>query len=135
MIDYESLIFDAIRTKFRTVYTEQQVTMASEYIKEPAQLPFVSIEQIDNYSVQKAMDTENENLAIVSFDINVYTNNRTGKKRLAKEIMAVLDDIMISLNFIRVQLHPTPDFLDATVYRIMGRYRVAIDKDGKLYRR
>lgn len=136
MIDYETDIFNDILTEFRQVYPASEVEVASETVKKPASLPFVSIEEIGNYSDLETADQENgDRVAIITYDVNVYTNDITGKKSRAKAILDVIDRSFVSRNFRRVQRDIVPNLADATVYRIMGRYRAKIDENGTLYRR
>lgn len=136
MIDYETDIFNDVLAEFRQVYPASEVEVASETVKKPASLPFVSIEEIGNYSDLGTADQEcGDRVAIVTYDVNVYTNDITGKKSHAKAILDVIDRSFVSRNFRRVQRDIVPNLADATVYRIMGRYRAKIDEDGKLYRR
>lgn len=136
MIDYETDIFNDILTEFRQVYPASEVEVASETVKKPAFLPFVSIEEIGNYSDLGTADQDNgDRVAVITYDVNVYTNDITGKKSRAKAILDVIDRSFVSRNFRRVQRDIVPNLADATVYRIMGRYRAKIDEDGKLYRR
>ena len=136
MIDYETDIFNDVLTEFRTVYSADEVEVASETVKKPAFLPFVSIEEIGNYSDLKTADQDSsERLAVITYDVNVYTNDITGKKSRAKAILDVIDRSFVKRNFRRVQRDIVPNLADATVYRIMGRYRAKIDENGNLYRR
>ena len=105
-------------------------------MKKPAFLPFVAIEEIGNYSDLGTMDQDNgDNVAVITYDVNVYTNDVTGKKSHAKAILDVIDRSFVKRNFRRVQRDVVPNLADATVYRIMARYRAKLDKDGILYRR
>jgi hypothetical protein len=48
--------------------------------------------------------------------------------------MKVIDDVMFSMNFKRMALTPVPNMEDASIYRLVARYRVMTD--GKnFYRR
>jgi hypothetical protein len=73
--------------------------------------------------------------AAVTYEVNVYSNKQTGKKTECKNIAAVVDEILLAMNFTRSMLEPVPNMADATIYRMTGRYTAVISKDKKLYRR
>ena len=41
----------------------------------------------------------------------------------------------MGLNFTRTMLEPVPNQDDATIYRMLGRYRAVISKEKTIYRR
>ena len=136
MIDVEYQIFDKVYRALREEFpTEDDLDIESEYVKAPASLPHVSIVESDNYQSGHESQTGTEDFAVITYDVNVYTNDVVGKKELVKRIIDVVDREMYRLNFKRVQMRPTPNMLDATIYRVMARYRAMVSKDEKLYRR
>ena len=73
-------------------------------------------------------------MAQVMFEVNVYSNKAEGRKSECKSIMAAIDEVLFKMNFKRMALTPVPNMEDATIYRLVARYRVATD--GKhFYRR
>jgi len=64
----------------------------------------------------------------------VFSNKQIGKKQEAKAIMAVVDEIMDSLNFTRLALLPV-NIDSSTKYRLTARYTAVTDKDETYYRR
>ena len=82
-----------------------------------------------------AADTKsNENHASVSYEINVFTNDVSGKKQKAKAILAVINDALIARGFSR--LSKTELSLDnGTKYRLIARYRAYADSNNIIYRR
>lgn len=136
MIDYETEIYDTVVERVRTVFPNDKLEIAGDTLKKPAKLPFMSIEEINNYTDEATTTTDNGDVfAIVTYDVNIYTNDISGKKIHAKRILKVVDEAFVSLNFRRVQKDIVPNLADATVYRITARYRAIVGHDGKLYRR
>jgi hypothetical protein len=76
-----------------------------------------------------------ENHVSVMYEVNVYSNKNSGKKRECKAIAALIDSEFAALGFTRSMLQPIPNMDDATIYRMTGRYTAVISKDKKLYRR
>ena len=69
------------------------------------------------------------------YEINVYSNKAKGKKAECKAIVAVVDSEMMTMGFTRMMLNPIQNMNDATVYRILGRYRAVVSKTNVIYRR
>lgn len=72
-------------------------------------------------------------MAQVMFEINIYSNKADGRKTECKAIAKVIDDVMFRMNFKRMALTPIPNMEDATIYRIVARYRAMTD--GKYFYR
>lgn len=66
-------------------------------------------------------------MAQVMFEVNVYSNKAEGKKTECKTIMNEIDKTLFAMNFKRLALTPVPNMEDATIYRLVARYRVATD--------
>jgi len=134
MIDAESEIFNAIQAKVREVFPKAFIT--GEYVAAPSTFPAVSIVEIDNATYRNSQ-TESmvENHVAVTYEVNVYSNKKTGKKSECKAIAALVDDVFAELNFTRRMLEPVPNQDDATIYRMLGRYRAVIGRDHTIYRR
>ena len=69
------------------------------------------------------------------YELNVYSNKTAGKKTECKKIAAMVDEEMAAMGFTRTMLNPIPNMDDATIYRMVGRYRVTVSKDNVLFRR
>lgn len=134
MIDMEQKIFSEISEKVREQYPE--IFMTGEYVNAPSSFPCVSLVEMDNATFQKTQ-TQNghENHAAVTYELNVYSNKKTGKKAECKEIIGFIDELLMDLNFTRTMLEPIPNTQDATIYRMLGRYRAVIDTQNTIYRR
>ncbi len=134
MIDVENEIFDKVATMLRETYPLIYVT--GEYVKSPPAFPCVSIVEVDN-SVRRDTSTssEVENHANVTYEVNVYSNKTSGKKGECRSIAKLIDEKLANLGFTRFFLEPVPNLEDATIYRILGRYRATVGKDQTIYRR
>lgn len=134
MIDVEDEIFGEISAKVYEKYPD--LFMTSEYVESPASFPCASLVEMDNAVLRDSQTASGrENHASVMYELNVYSNKAVGKKAECKEIIAFIDEILMGLNFTRMMLEPIPNWNDATVYRMLGRYRAVISKDKTIYRR
>lgn len=134
MIDVETEIFDTVSTSVREKYPK--VYMTGEYVKSPPSFPCVSLIEVDNQIYRNTRTTECiENHAQVLYEVNVYSNKKSGKKAECKAITALIDSKMEALGFTRTLLNPVPNEEDATIYRIVARYRAIVSKNKVIYRR
>lgn len=134
MIDIENEIFDTVSTVVRTEYPD--IFMTGEYVKSPPSFPCVSLIEIDNQSYRKTRDTaSNENHAQIVYETNVYSNKTSGKKAECKAIISLIDSELEKLGFTRTLLNTIPNEDDATIYRMVARYRAIVSKNNTIYRR
>ena len=134
MIDIESSIFDIVSKAVRAEYPG--IYMIGEYVKSPSSFPCVSLVEMDN-TVHTSTQTSSkvENHASLMYEVNVYSNKTKGKKSECKAIIALIDNEMSALGFSRMMLQPIPNMDDATIYRMVGRYRAVVSEDKTIYRR
>jgi len=134
VIDIESIIFKRLSTVLRANYSE--ISVYGEYVKTPAVFPCVTIEEKDNYVLERTQSSGGiENHAGLMYEINVYSNKKTGKKSQCKDIFSLIDREMQDIGFTRTMLHPFPDIDDATIYRMVGRYKAVVSTNKTIYRR
>lgn len=126
MIDCENEVFSRIAQHLRTEFTGD-IDIASEYVKSPSVFPHVSIVMMDNSLMESTVDSGDHEVAVTMFEINVYSNKATGKKGECKKIVSLVDDFLRPLNFRRMSLTPVPNMEDASIYRMVARYRVITD--------
>ncbi len=131
MIDCENEVFTKIATMLRASFPG--INIASEYKNVPSAFPHVSITMSDNSVMFSRMDSGNYEVAIVLFEINIYSNKTEGKKTECKNIAKAIDNLLTPMNFRRMSMNPVPNMEDASIYRIVARYRVATD--GKFFYR
>lgn len=130
MIDCENEVYTRIARVLRDKFPG--INIAGEYVNAPSSFPHVSITQSDNSVVSEQM-TGSAEMAQVMFEINIYSNKADGRKTECKAIANVIDDVMFRMNFKRMALTPIPNMEDATIYRIVARYRAMTD--GKYFYR
>lgn len=133
MIDVENQIYTPIAEALREAFPG--IDTSGEYVKAPSAFPHVSIVEQDNYPTLTHLSTSDmEKYATIMYEVNVYSNKSSGKKAQCRSIMKVIDDLMYRRNFTRISLSPVPNLENATIYRLVARYRA--ETDGvNLYRR
>ena len=134
MIDVESAIFNKVAEAVRAV--NPSVFISGEYVRTPSKFPFVSLIEMSNTVYDRTQSSGSvENHASVMYEVNVYSNKKSGKKSECKAIATLIDNELAALGFSRTMLQPIPNMDDATIYRMTGRYTAVVSKDKKLYRR
>lgn len=134
MIDYEVDVYDACA---RAVLAEYPKCLTSAVnVSAPASFPAASIVEADSAVAADRLDSSGrENAALVAYDVNVYSNLRKGARDQAKDILNIVDELLVSLNFRRTFRTQGAEANDSTVYHVSARYVAGIDRNGKIYRR
>lgn len=134
MIDLESPLLTEIATVLRSTY--KGITVYGEYVPAPAGFPSVSFVEMDNATYLPARTNRPvEQYAEVMYEVNVYSNLTRGKKNQAKAIMDTIDTLLQQYGFERITVKPIQNMNDATIYRMVGRYRAVVSDDLTIYRR
>lgn len=134
MIDIESEVFNTVSEKVREQYPE--IFMTGEYVKSPSSFPCVSLIETDNQIYRNTRTSGCiENHAQVVYEVNVYSNKQRGKKAECKEILGFIDKQLEAIGFTRTLMTPVPNEVDATIYRMVARYRAIVSKENVIYRR
>ena len=134
MIDVESAIFSKVAESVRAAYPS--VFISGEYVRTPSKFPFVSLIEMSNTAYDRTQTSGSlENHASLMYEVNVYSNKKSGKKSECKAIAALIDNELATLGFSRTMLQPIPNMDDATIYRMTGRYTAVVSKDKAIYRR
>lgn len=134
MINVENEIFTILAKAIRVEYPNAYVV--GEYVKSPSRFPSVSIVEMDNSAYDKTQTSGSlENHADLMYEVNVYSNKKSGKKSECKAIATLIDNEFATLGFSRTMLQPIPNLDDATIYRMVGRYQAVVSKDKKVFRR
>ena len=131
MIDPENEVYTRVATILRDEFPN--INISGEFVNEPSSFPHVSFVLSDN-SVVSDRTTMDQEFAQVMFEVNVYSNKKTGKKTEAKKIVKSIDEKMFSMNFRRTALTPVPNLDDGTIYRLVARY-VGVTDGEFFYRR
>ena len=132
MIDIENQIYTPIAKALRNKFSG--IIVSGEYINAPPDFPYVSIVEQDNYTTQAHMDSGSVEFSTLMYEVNVYSNKSVGKKAACREIITFIDNLMYLKNFRRISLSPVPNMENATIYRIVARYKAETDGTN-LYRR
>ena len=133
MIDVENEIFTGIAIELRTRFPG--INVYGEDVRTPSMFPCATIVEADNYTVKSTQDSgSNENHANLMYEVNIYSNKTSGKKTECKEILAVIDDILLGLGFTRTMKNPV-SMDDATIFRMVARYTAIVSKNQTIYRR
>ncbi len=120
MIDVENIIFTRLATMLRAEFGV--ISVYGEYVELPASFPCVTVVETDNKVLRRTRDLSGvEHHAQVLYEINVYTNDASGKKSRAKEIANAIDDKMSEMQFTRIFRGQVPN-IDRTIYRITMRF-------------
>lgn len=134
MIDIENAVFDRVAKRVRKQFPN--IFMVGEYVNSPASFPAASLVEMDNSIREATIDSgSNENHVNVMYEVNVYSNKTTGKKSECKAIIALIDNEMTAMGFVRSTLTPVPNEYDSTIYRMVARYRAAVSSNHTIYRR
>ena len=134
MIDIETQVYNAVSTALSTAHSGIWVT--GEYVPVPPKFPCVMLMEMSNVPYRRTQDTTGmENHAVIMYEIDVYSNKKTGKKSECKGIAATVDGVMAGLGFTRMMLKPVPNLADSTIYRMTGRYEAIVGNDETIYRR
>lgn len=134
MIDIENEVFTAIATALRAKYNP--IGVYGEWVLSPTTFPAVIVEELDNYALERTQDSGSlENHAGVMYEVNVFSNLTTGKKSQAKRIFKDIDAVMAGLGFTRTVKTAIPNLENATIYRMVGRYKAVVSKDKTIFRR
>jgi hypothetical protein len=140
MVDCENEVFSTVATALRNVFkpplTEKVIFVSGEAVAAPSSFPAVTLVEDDNSTYARTLDSSGaENHAQVMYTANAYSNLSSKKKAQCKAIMAIIDAEMFKMGFLRVSNAPMgmPN-ADASIYRMVARYRAVISKDKTIYR-
>lgn len=134
MIDFQNEIFTTVATAIRSEH--DGVTVTGEYTRSPSKFPTVTLDEIENVTVDELVDSsDEEQYSGLSYRLQVFSNKTGGKKSEAREIFATADNVMLGLGFRRITYSVTPEIYDSTVYSIMATYEAIVDANGVIYKR
>lgn len=132
MIDIERQIYTKIFDLVSADYPNADIL--NETILIPSNFPCVCVEEIGNSTVRATQDSSHfENHANIDYEINVYTNDSM-KKVTCREIVAKIDDLLLSIGFTRQSASPV-NMADGTMYRMVCRYTCVVSTNEIIYRR
>lgn len=140
MIDIENIIYTTLKKVLVNECKLNPQFISTEIVLKPKNYPWVTIIEMMNIPYSKTQTNDDiENHVDVVYEINVYTNDKNGKKSRCKKIISTVDTKMKNLGFRRIMLSPIPNANDPTIYRIIARYEAIVSKENKekytIYRR
>ena len=127
MIDIENQIIDKISEDLQDDFPNIEISSSEEHI--PSSFPFVSVVEADNSVYRKTRDNSSKEVhALLMYEVNVYSNKTTGRKKECKEIFAIINDTFQALNFTRLTKRPL-NLEDSSIYRMVGRYNAIVSNN------
>lgn len=120
MIDCEYEVYTRISHRLKKHF--KKISVSGEYIASPPMFPHVSIVQTDSRTHVLSRDSGGEHHTQPEFEINVYSKKEGHRKEECKEIINIINDVMLEMNMRRTSLSPVVNLLDANIYRIVARY-------------
>lgn len=134
MIDKCNEIFSAVAAPVRKEHPG--TTVMGEYTRKPSQFPCLTLDEIENVTVEELVDSsDEENYSGVTYRLQSFSNRTGQKKAEARKIFATADKVMLDLGFRRITYTTTPEIYDSTIYSIQATYRAVIDANGVIYKR
>lgn len=134
MVDIEAEVFDRVATAL--LEADPEVLVTSTYVQAPASFPSASLMQVGSSTDTRRLDsTGQERSTMVTFELNVYSNLRTGARRQAKALAEAADRVMVGLGFNRTMMSRMDNPADSSIYRITARYYAGVDDTETIYRR
>lgn len=132
MIDVENEIIHTLKQAILEL--EPTALVVGDYVDSPTSYPVVTIMELDN-NVYDSLTGGVESHSTLAYEINVYTNDSTGRKARNKKINLTIAQQMERLGFERTSLNPVANYLNPSIYRMVSRYRAVIDRNHITYRR
>ena len=134
MIDHVNEIFTHVATKVREEHPG--VTITGEYTRQPSKFPTVTLDEIENVTVDSLEDSSSdETFSGLTYRLQVFSNKQSGKKAEARAIFATADNTMLGLGFRRITYTTTPEIYESTIYSITATYEAIADINGTIYKR
>lgn len=131
MIDIGNSVYDAVASALRAEFPE--INVSSRLILAPEAFPCVTVEEADNYVYTRGIDSGGfENYAELMYEINVFSNRKSGAKEECRQIFSVIDRAMSIMGFVRTGRSPAPGG-EATRFRLVSRYHGVADADSVIY--
>lgn len=122
MITIENQVVNAIANALSVAFPTAKI--GSEYTRTVSKFPYVEVVEMDNSVLQRASYLNQiEVMAQLTYEINIFSNKKDGRKAECKAIAELVDDTMQSMGFYRMMLNQVLNYEDATVYRMVGRWQ------------
>lgn len=128
MINIENYVLTKLSEAILRKYPKAVVL--GDYLEKMASFPTVTVTEIENTTLRRMQDAEPvEHYARVTYEVNVYCNDRVGKKEACKAIIGICDDVMLGMKFVKTRTRRLPAIDHTrTVYRMYTRYTAVVDE-------
>lgn len=135
MIDKVNEVFTEVATQVRSEHPHVKKVIG-EYVRNPSEFPVVTLDEIQNVTVDRLEDSSNEETYVgVMYRLQTFSNKQSGKKAEARAIFATADKVMLGLGFRRITYTTTPEIYESTIYSITATYEAIIRADGVVFKR
>ena len=132
MIDIENAIINMVHNTLIAYYPN--ITVYSDNYKLPETFPTVNITECDNYITKDLYDSSGiEKFTNVMYQVDVYSNDLSGRKAQAKHILQLVDSTLNDCGFLRTSVMDVPTNTE-NLYRITARYKATVEFDKTIYR-
>ena len=132
MIDIYNELYDIIATALRAEFPGIFVT--GTVVSAPPQFSAVSLVERSNTTYRRSLDGEGvENHSSLMWECQYFSNLNSGAVAQCRAIAKVVDDIMISYNFMRTMFEQIPNEAPG-ITRMVARYVGLVSADGEMYR-
>ena len=128
MIDIENYVFTALMDAVTAEYPDAE--FHNDYDEELAGFPAVTVMEINNTTLRRMQDDAlTEHYATITYEVNVYSNERLNKKAVCKDIIRIVDGVMLGMKFSKGPCRNVPAVDHSrSVYRMYARYTGVVDE-------
>lgn len=124
MTDIENIVFDGLKKHLLSRFSDlKENAIRSEHMNSPPVFPCIMAYESSNSTLESTADERGEHHANLRYTIEVYTNNKNGKKQKAKELANAIDAYMLDLGFLRASKQYTIGANEATTFVVTCSYR------------
>lgn len=133
MIDIEPMVYTKVAQAIRAKYPTAYINSNQEII--PSSYPAITFSEEGNtIATRYASSSKKENFIRVLYEANVYSNKKVDPKSEIKDIMRIIDEVMVDMGFTRTYNQNMVNVRDTNIQRRLGRWTGTTD--GKtIYRR
>lgn len=124
MTDIENIVFDGLKKHMLAKFSDlKENSIRSEHMNSPPVFPCIMAYESSNSTLEATSDEHGEHHANLRYTIEVYTNNKNGKKQKGKELANAIDAYMLDLGFLRASKQYTIGANEATTFVVTCSYR------------
>ena len=133
MMTPENYLFDLLAKELRSRF--DGISIYPEEVQVPASFPCVTFVEADNAVNRNSLTGDGvEHSVNLLYSINVYSNLLVGSKQQCKDMIDVIDHVLMERGLRRTMCQPM-DNIQMTIRRYVLRYVGTYDDHGLMYRR